>query len=370
MTGSMAIGGYNQFGYDPYLMAALQSYNPNAQVQQTKQTEQRQETKQKEETQETTTTQQKGTKSNAGLVLCGIAAVGAGALLYKAHKKGGDKGIREGFKQIWKGLTGKAGKEQKQVFQMRQQANGKWYCNIPGRKQVVTRDEASALGHEISDEMIKLGNEGTQLKVIEFTHKNNTFRVKGDGTVLKYTNKNGESQIGKFTNPTAQEDIEYKNTISKIIEQLKKGEKVDGVETKMQYYTHTGKDGLTRRFLQKQNETQLKEINPMTTRFGINSDAVKAYRARNPKVDEALKQVNSGKIPEGLSIASAEYQVDSTNTLIIKNGEVAGIKIEGKYYSKNSDKYVAWEYENPKVIKDVENLRKDNKLNNIVYAAA
>lgn len=365
---SLAISGY---GYDPYFMAAFQSYNPNfkgtTDVQQANKTAQTSSSSASGNATSQKKSAPENKKSNAGLVLGGIATVGAAVLLYKAHKKGGEKGISEGLKQIWQGITNRGrGEAEKEVFKISQE-NGKWYAQIPRRRQVISPAEADKLGIKLSAEVPKLGEAGTELKAIEFIHDGNKFIVKGDGTLLRYENSARKDLLETFTKSTETADVEYKKTIAEIISKLRRGESVDGVDIQKMYYTHT-KDGVTRKYLQKHGESTASAYgNIRTNRFTLDSDAVVAYGAKNSGVEEVIAQIKGGKVPETLKIANATYKVDSTNALIIKDGKIIGLD-NGKFHNTETDAFIAYKKKHPDVFKDVENLHKDKKLTNIVYA--
>ena len=375
MTGENAIGMnmFQNYGYDPYFMNAYQSFNPNFKgIDYTSQAATNPVTTSAginnipTQTATTQITQKpKEKNSRAGLILSGVAVVGATVLLYKAHKKGGEKGITEGLKQIWQGITNKAGTE-KETFKIAQQ-NGKWYAQIPGRKQAIKPEDAEKLGIKLSDIAPKLGEKGTELKVIEFTHNGNKFRVAGDGRVLKYTNSAGEDILNKMINSTEAGDVEYAKTISEIFNKLKKGEAVDGVDVLRQYFTHT-ENGVTRKYLQNAGEAVATASgNIRTNRFALDSDAVIAYGTKHEGIEAAVKQIQQGKIPESLKIANATYKVDNTHSLVIKDGQIIGLS-NGKFHNSESDAFIAFKKKFPNVFQDVENLRKDKKLTDIVYA--
>ena len=108
----------------------------------------------------------------------------------------------------------------------------------------------------------------------------------------------------------------------------------------------------------------------ITNRHALESDAVTAYRRKNANIDEAIKQIEKGKIPENnLTIASAECVIDGRR-LKIENGEVVGIFNGDKLKGKDSDEFLAWLYNHPKALEEVKNLTKDKKLEKIIYQAA
>ena len=373
----MSLGAISGYGYDPYFMAAYQSYNPNfkgtgaTSVGNTQATTSTTPTVTTSPTFQARKEEVENSGSAAKMIVGGLAAIGTGVLLYKAHKKGGQKGICEGFKQMWKGITGKTDDAVKETFKMQKNADGKWFCTIPDRNQkinLVSGDSAAAknLGIDV-DELVKFGGNNTKAKRFEFTYEGNTIRVYGD-KIVSYKNHEGQDILAKLSS-TDPNDIKFKNQLEDIIAKIRKGEsKIKDVSINEIHYTYNTK-GFSRSFIQKGDKvTSGKAI--VTNRHNLDSDAVKAYRYKNANIDEALKQIEKGKIPENnLTIASAECVIDGRR-LKIENGEVVGIFNGDKLKGKDSDEFLAWLYNHPKALEEVKNLTKDKKLEKIIYQAA
>ena len=373
----MSLGAISGYGYDPYFMAAYQSYNPNfkgtgaTSVGNTQATTSTSPTVTTSPTFQARKEEVENSGSAAKMIVGGLAAIGTGVLLYKAHKKGGQKGICEGFKQMWKGITGKTDDATKETFKMQKNADGKWYCTIPNRKQRIDLTSVDAkkttqkLGLDIN-ETIKFGDKNTKAFAFEFTHNGNVVQVRGD-KIVSYKNPAGDDIMSKLSSEV-ETDVKYKKELQSIIAKINKGEtKIDDVTLNKVYYNHTS-DGVTRRFIQEADDVTLNKI--ITNRHTLDSDAVTAYRRKNANIDEAIKQIEKGKIPENnLTIASAECVIDGRR-LKIENGEVVGIFNGDKLKGKDSDEFLAWLYNHPKALEEVKNLTKDKKLQNIIYQAA
>ncbi len=371
MTGGIALTGYPYGGLDanslPYFMATQGGYYPSfmgAQQTPTAYGVGQENTNLQPIQQNPAVTTTTETKSNNGLILGGILAVGATALCIAAHKKADGKGLKEGFKQLWNGVRGK--NVTKDKFKIAQD-NGTWYCNLPGRSQTIAKVDAATVGLNVSNDVVKLGEKGTQLKGVEFTHNGNTFRVNGD-TIVRYKNGAGENLMSKLKS-TETADVEYSNTLKEIIKKLQKGEAPDGVTVQRQYWTHTDGD-VVRRFTQEGTAAPVMHKNIRTNRYATNSDHVTAYRSQHSSIDEALKQIEKGKIPENFHIASAFCPLADGNRIVIKNGAVDGIEIGGHIHHTNSTKFIAYKQRHPEAFEKLKDLTKDKHLQEIVYAAA
>ena len=379
MTDSLALNGMGGYGYyDPYFMQAYQAYNLNqaqamqaaeaqrAAAQAMQAAEAQRAAAQAAQTQAATqtatvpmTTQQpeEKKKSNAGLVIGGLATVGASVLLYKAHKKGGDKGIKEGFKMMWDGITNKVTKAattQTERFTCRQTKNGDWFAQVPNRRQRINVDDTDKLSKlGVSREIPKINDKG--VKIIDFTFKKdgNTFHVR-NGKVVKYVNKNEENLLSKMTSPATNQDNEYKKVIYEFIEKVQRGDEAAIKELTRLNYTHTA-DGVTRRFSINEGTTTMNKV--VTNRFDLGSDAVTAYRSKNPQANKAVKAIKEGKTPEGLKAVAGEYNVDGT-VFKIENDKIVGMTQGDKYYPAESDRFRAWKKKKKKAFNEMlENIK-------------
>ena len=97
----------SSYAYDPYFMYAYNS--PSFMANQTPAASPAAQTNtQTEQSNYVTTPYNTESSSNAGLIAGGLLIAGGAATLIYASKRGNGKGIKEGFKNIWKGITGKA----------------------------------------------------------------------------------------------------------------------------------------------------------------------------------------------------------------------------------------------------------------------
>ncbi len=383
MTDSLAVSGMGNYGYgfyDPYFMEAYKSYNANmAQAAQAMKAAQSTQTGTQTPSVPVVTTQpEEKKKSGAGLVLGGLATVGAAALLYKAHKKGGEKGIKEGFRQMWKGLTGseaasastkateKAKKEVVTRFTVRKNSSGNWVAQVPDRRQAIDARDVAALDKlGISRDIPKLTDDGIRVNELRFEHDGNNF-VFRNGKILKYE-KGGVNNIDKWNNPVEQADIDYKKTIEEIIAKLKKGETTTANLQEIKFWDYN--DGVARRFIQS-GTSRPKLVSVTTNRFGLDSSVVNAARERNSVIDKALKAIAEGKTPDGLSAVRGKYTVGGKDFEIV-NGELAGMYEGGKLYKLDSDLFLDWKHRNETVYEAMlKNIKEGKNIRDIVWQAA
>ena len=368
MTDSLALNGLSGYGYgygyDPYFMKAFQSYNPNM-PQTANNIQPTQPAVTNPELNTTATATEKAEekeKSNAGLVLGGLATAGAAALLYKANKKGGEKGIKEGLKQMWQGLTGKAASASTEKFALRQSQTGEWFAQVPGRKQRLTGNYER---FGISTEIPGIGDKGSKIIDFRFTKDGNSFHVR-NGRVVEYKNSAGEDLLAKMTNPTEAKDIDYKKAIDEFIAKVDRRDEAALKELTSMNYTHTA-DGVTRRFSKTGDNVTMNKV--VTDRFALGTDEVTAMRAKDPKIDKAVKAIQEGKRPEGLNAVAAEYKVDDI-VFKIENDRIVGMTQGGKYYPAASDRFVAWQYNNQKDYeKMIKNIGEGKDMYNITWQA-
>lgn len=384
MTDTSALngmGGYGYgYGYDPYFMQAYQAYNLN-QAQAMQAAEAQRAAAQAAQTQAATQTatvpmtaqQPEEKKSNAGLVIGGLATVGAAALLYKAHKKGGDKGIKEGLKMMWKGVTGKGNQAPKREvftkFTARQTESGTWFAQVPNRHQRVDLSDTAKLNElGIPTEIPKVGDKGVRVREFVINHDGNTLKIRND-KVVKYENKNNEDILNLWNNPVNKEQETYKETIEKIISKIKNGEATDA---KLEYIKYSQvDDGIIRTFTKKGTDDAVM-TDVITNRFGLGSKEVTAARVKDANVDKALTAIKHGKAPEGMVAKQAKYSTSRGSEFQIKDGELKGMYgSDGKLYKLDSTDFLAWQYNNQKAYdKMLKDIKKGSGLYNIIWQTA
>ena len=365
MTDSLALNGLSGYGYgygyDPYFMKAFQSYNANMPQAQNPVQMYPQVQVPSEQTKTDSQPKEEG-KSNAGLIIGGLATAGAAALLYKANKKGGEKGIKEGLKQMWQGLTGKAASASTEKFALRQSQTGEWFAQVPGRKQRLTGNYER---FGISTEIPGIGDKGSKIIDFRFTKDGNSFHVR-NGRVVEYKNSAGENLLAKMNNPTEAKDIDYKKAIDEFIAKVDRRDEAALKELTSMNYTHTA-DGVTRRFSKTGDNVTMNKV--VTDRFALGTDEVTAMREKDPKIDKAVKAIKEGKRPEGLNAVAAEYKVDDI-VFKIENDRIVGMTQGGKYYPAASDRFVAWQYNNQKDYeKMIKNIGEGKDMYNITWQA-
>jgi len=377
----MSLGAIGGYGYDPYFMAAYQSYNPNfqgaSQSTGTTQTTQQQGLTTSEPTFRAKKKEEKSSGSAAKLIVGGALAIGTGVMLYKAHKKGGEKGIVEGFKQMWKGITGKGGQTasaKPKTFSY-QEINGAQTVTIPNRTNIIRENQLGKLNSVGSDKAIVEIIDTTTNKLSKGVRLNkgtycddNLKLVFKDGKVVKYEVKTDDKwvdMLSKYKNPIEADDITNQKRINEVLAKFQKGEDIDKF-TDIRY-THT-ENGVTKVFTKANKDANAELKYAFANRFNIADDAVEAYRLDNNNADKALKALAEGK-DDGWKIAKADYVSPTHGTFHIENGKITGLTIDGTKYSVDSDKYKSLYKNNKEAFDNVLKVKND-ELTNIVRELA
>ncbi len=381
MTG-YALDSIGAYGYDPAFLQALNSYNLNFKSQPTDTipTENVNNIMPQSKAEETNS-------SNAGIIVGGLLTVGAGALLYKAHKKGGDKGLAEGFKQIWNGLRGKGTQAATEAtggavenataetvtskFSAMMGADGKLVYTIPGKTKTISGKNAVedfANKYDIDLKKLTRFNKNSKLDGYKFVFEDggikNTVTVK-NGEIIDI--HNGTTSIKNVTESTIPNEIRFVDKLRAKVAQIEKREAGWGKGlTDVQWTTQIGDNTLkiTKANLKAKTAASKVELTSLE-RFAEDSDAVKAYFYRNPEAKALFtsKDLTNGKLPKGMKIESYVHNFDATTKCHYKDGELVGITKGGKYFAKGSDECDAFLGENQDVLKKViEKIFKDNKL--------
>ncbi len=359
---------------DPYFLYALNSYNPNfmgantaSAGSATSGTETATAT-QPASTAQTANPSFEGngekSSSNTGLIVAGVA--GTAGLLY-ALKRGNGKGIKAGFKNIWNGITGnKAAQEATEAaasvsnkLRAVLDKNNNLVYTIPGKNKVLKteaeiRKYAEDYGINIK-QLQKFNSENSKLLGYEFKIDGNTVIVK-DGKINKIFNDRKEDitekivkavddpdasfldriekQIAKIESGVSGNQSLYKN-MNNIMYQTKIGDDTLTVERKLEWVTKKNAEGIDRETLEV---TYAPKELTTPERFGKDSEAFKAYLYNNPEAKQVFlsETLKKGKIPEGVKIESFDYNYKGIQCKY-KDGKLAGIVKDGKYYEKGTD---------------------------------
>lgn len=389
---------------DPYFLYALNSYNPNFMGANTASTgsaatgAETATTTQPASTAQTANPSFEGngekSSSNTGLIVAGVA--GTAGLLY-ALKRGNGKGIKAGFKNIWNGITGnKAAQEateaaasvSNKLRAVLDKKNNLVYT-IPGKNKVL-KTEAEirkyAENYGINTKQLqKFNSENSKLLGYEFKIDGNTVVVK-DGKINKIFNDGKKDITEKIVKAVDDPDASFLDRIEKQIAKIESG--VSGNQslykglTNIEYQTQIGDDMVTvlrKSWNDEKGKRHVKlELKELTTpeRFGKDSEALKAYLYNNPEAKQVFlsETLKKGKIPEGVKIESFDYNFSKSIQCKYKDGKLAGIVKDGKYYEKGTDTCDAFLADNEAILnKAIEKLYKKGNLkdfHNAVLVAA
>lgn len=400
---------------DPYLLATLQTYNPNFKgtqnVTQTSATQVPQVQQSASVATDAGVTNlpqadySEAPDSSTGSVLgLGAIAIGAGALIIdQVACKGKHR------KKLWDKLTGMfskgAGDASKKVANKTKEklegirvrmVNGKPVYNIAGKTTTETNqaaiqgilDKDKKLARQLQS--IRYGTGETKITAGTFTLKDgshiNQIKFKGD-KIEEILNEKGENITARFvengklkTNLEGVDDTSFVARIEDYVSKIKSCDKdvVRGKDTALRDFTYTTQIGdataeVTRKQLAQHGAAADNiTFNKLTTLkdYSADSDEVLAYVSRSREngvnIDSIVAEqfVKKGKLPEGYKVQ--EFTLPNKGTPIkVVDGKVEGITINGKYYGKDTDKCKAYlERDNhaKAIEKMIEKALKDNNI--------
>lgn len=321
-----------------------------------------------------------------GAILTTVGVIGAGAAIVGAYKNRNGKGMVEGFKNLWKSLTGsgskaageavaavtKGGKEVSTQFSVQVGRGGRLVCTVPGKTTTLTGSAAENYAR----------THGIDLAHLQTFNKKNSQVIGGtfiiDGNTVVFQN----GKVKKIVNPSghditstrlADDFLDRIDTRIIEIENASGGSwsSINGTKS-VQYRTTIGDDIVTTTLTPAtaSRKPQFK-VDKLTTlkRCDINDDIVQAYFYDNPAVKDLfnVKTIKSGKVPEGLSFSfdhNMSYRGKNYLCHFTDNGQtLRGITLDGKFYDSTTDTFKAFISKNEESLKTtVEGLTKDGKL--------
>ena len=410
-----AIQAMNAGNVDPYLLATLQTYNPNFKgTQNVTQTSATQVPQVQQSASVATDTgvanlpqadYSEAPDSSTGSVLgLGAIAIGAGALIIdQVACKGKHR------KKLWDKLTGMfskgAGDASKKVANKTKEklegirvrmVDGKPVYNIAGKTTTETNqaaiqgilDKDKKLARQLQS--IRYGTGETKITAGTFTLKDgshiNQIKFKGD-KIEEILNEKGENITARFvengklkTNLEGVDDTSFVARIEDYVSKIKSCDKdvVRGKDTALRDFTYTTQIGdataeVTRKQLAQHGAAADNiTFNKLTTLkdYSADSDEVLAYVSRSREngvnIDSIVAEqfVKKGKLPEGYKVQ--EFTLPNKGTPIkVVDGKVEGITINGKYYGKDTDKcraYLERDNHAKAIEKMIEEELKDNSI--------
>lgn len=390
-----AIQAMNAGNVDPYLLATLQTYNPNFKGTQYVTEADATRVAQVDPQLPATTTgtsianlpqadYSEAPDSNTGLVV-GMGAIAVGAATLIAGKgnpvKGGQKiwgAIKNVFTKKSKDVTldaagnvinGAKGKLEGIRVRM---VNGKPVYNIAGKTTSETNhaaiqgilDKDKKLARQLQS--IRYGTGETTITAGTFTLKDKgiTNYIEFEGDKIKRIWTDSEDITAKFvengklkTNLEGVDDNSFVARIEEYVSKIKSCDKdvVRGKDTALKDFTYTTQIGdataeVTRKQLAQHGAAADNiTFNKLTTLkdYSADSDEVLAYVSRSREngvnIDSIVAKqfVKKGKLPEGYKVQ--EFTLPNKGTPIkVVDGKVEGITINGKYYGKDTDKCRAY----------------------------
>ena len=415
-----AIQAMNAGNVDPYLLATLQTYNPNfkgtqyvteADATGVAQTPQLPATTGSSVENLPQADYSEEPDSNTGMVV-GMGAIAVGAATLIAGKgnpvKGGQKiwgAIKNVFTKKSKDVTldaagnvinGAKGKLEGIRVRM---VNGKPVYNIAGKTTSETNhaaiqgilDKDKKLARQLQS--IRYGTGETTITAGTFTLKDKgiTNYIEFEGDKIKRIWTDSEDITAKFvengklkTNLEGVDDTSFVARIEEYVSKIKSCDKdvVRGKDTALKDFTYTTQIGdataeVTRKQLAQHGAAADNiTFNKLTTLkdYSADSDEVLAYVSRSREngvnIDSIVAKqfVKKGKLPEGYKVQ--EFTLPNKGTPIkVVDGKVEGITINGKYYGKDTDKCRAY-LERDGHAKSIETMIENELKNNSIPKGA
>lgn len=388
MAPGYGINSIGSYASDPYFMYALNSYNPNFMgTQQTPAVSQPQNYTIEQPAVTTTAPSFKGSddekeSSNAGLIVGGTVVAGAATLIYAA-KKGNGKGIKEGFKNILRGLTGKGTEKAAQEaaekatkamkeFSYKAKDGSIVYVKdgkiakvaIKGEDKVL--DKAGEINKYIADNGVTIPNaftgskltDGVNLTKYQFTHNKKTYTVE-NGEIIsievggKKVNKDKVSEFLEKMNATEKGQID--NKIAKV----QSGEKAKGLIDNSVQYTWVDDAGVI--YTRGYNRKGALITNKINVPGEINHKPAeaewKAWLNKNSDVDNQVRTlIEKGRV-DGVKVGNFKYTDKNGNVISVnEKGEITRIQLK-KAPKKGAPtdlkpettEFDAWLYDNKEV---------------------
>ena len=340
-------------------------------------------------------TEEKGSNNLlAGALALGATTISAAWWIASRGKSAGAKGLMNQLKAGLKSF-GKKGADVATSPAIRT-VNGKTVVNIPKtprgmnvgtsyKNSTELADKAKALGLDVNTGL-KLTDGAAKLKSTHFE-----FSIKsGKGKpATKYEGVYRDEKIVSLVDDKGNKialdslDKNLQAEITKIEESLTKTKSATGVTLSNTLYGQTLDDGVALFLTNAGTKDGLRVVR--TSRYHLTDDGVMAARGVDKKLNEGLKEVESGKfdswnVTEGtwkpsLSKSvweklglkkSAEYKGvidgkawDDNIEFVIKNNGVAGIVKDGKTYNQHSKIFQDLKANYPALFDDVMNHQKD-----------
>lgn len=384
MAPGYGINSIGSYASDPYFMYALNSYNPNFMgTQQTPAVSQPQNYTIEQPVVTTTTPSFKGSddekeSSNAGLIVGGTVVAGAATLIYAA-KKGNGKGIKEGFKNILRGLKGKGAETAAEKatramkeFSYKAKDGSIVYVKdgkiakvaIKGEDKVL--DKAGEINKYIADNGVTIPSaftgskltDGVNLTKYQFTHNKKTYTVE-NGEIIsivdggKKVNKDKVSEFLEKMNATEKGQIEKK------IAKVQNGEKVRGFVDNSIQYSWVDDAGVTyTRGYNKSGALVTSKINlPGEINHKPAEAEWKAWLNKNSDVDNQVRTlIEKGRV-DGVKVGNFKYKDKNDNVISVnEKGEITHIQLKKAPkkgaptdLKSGTTEFDAWLYDNKEV---------------------
>lgn len=382
MAPGYGINSIGSYASDPYFMYALNSYNPNFMgTQQTPMVSQPNYTI--EQPPVTTPPSFKGSdeekeSSNTGLIVGGTVVAGAATLLYAA-KKGNGKGVREGFKNIWRGLTGKgaekaaekATKAMKEFNYVTKDGSIVYVKDgkiakvaIKGEDKIL--EKAGEINKYIADNGVTIPNaftgskltDGVNLTKYQFTHNKKTYTVE-NGEIISIVDGDKKVNKDKINEFLEKMKATEKDQIENKIARVQNGEKVKGfIDNSIQYSWVDGAGVVYSRGYTRKGSLITNRISvPGEVNHKPAEAEWKAWLNKNSDVDNQVRTlIEKGRV-DGVKVGNFRYTDTNGNIISVnEKGEITRIQLKKAPkdgaptdLKPETTEFDAWLYDNKEV---------------------
>lgn len=363
---------------DAYMLAALNSYNPNFRgAEQVAQATQTTAVPQISGVQQLPKADySEGSDSSTGMVLgLGAAAVGAATLIYAA-KKGKLDGIKKWFtgkgKSVAEEAVGKVSEKAASKLEgMKVVREGnKFVYYVPGKTEKLTKPNEIASRLKANPQLeaqlksMRFSTGETQITKGTYTIDGNKIKFDGD-KIVEIKNASGNKitsqfvENGKIKSSFASDaDRDFATKIDDYLGYIRKGDTdiIRGKDTNLEDFTYITTIGdnvatVSRKHMGKfvgKGHAPAK-IESLTTlkKCDANSTEVLAYtrksRADGKNIDALTSKdfLNKRTLPDGYKVGEFMYQYDGKKFKVV-NGEVKEIIVGNKHYKEGQDFFEAY----------------------------
>lgn len=318
------------------------------------------------------------------ITIAGITATAAGFLLSRGKGQGA-KNVLEQIKLGWQSFGKNAKSEKLQVLKQ----DGRTLVTVPNATNKI-QGSATSMKQELEAIGLKDGEkaglsvltatkdgktvlaDGVRIRSGKYTLSNGNTVTFKNGKVTKYTDKNGNDILIRYTEPGKVAKYKGVNEANKkeiddMLAGLSKGEKLGEISN---LEVVINQNGILRKMTNTTAGSDLNLNYALSKKFDLQNKQVQAYRKNNKDIDEFLTQIEKGKTGVG-KIVGAEYTTKMHDgqkyRFVLENNTIKCVRdASGRKLSPVEQD--ALEYNNRKAFEEV--FKNEKKFENIIRVAA